>query len=172
MHPGRFRVLDAGFYVLTLMFSNLPTRVSFLRVAVSLCRVESSLCLGVDVYIICRLAFAFFDSKFYLFESEYHFSESQVHISRTAVLFRRVEHYGILRAAGFSWATLHFVLLYCRVLLKSMADNPIITRLQSMAVFVKILGAPKTRIWVRVRKKWSGAPVTVFQVRQNIFKCA
>ena len=30
-------------------------------------------------------------------------------------------------------------------------DHPS-SRLQSMAVFVKILGAPKTRIWVRVRK--------------------
>ena len=109
------------------MLTNVSTRVSFLRAAVSLCRVASSLCLGVDVYIIRRLAFPFFDSKFYFFESEYYFSESQVHISRTAVLhvFRRVEHYGILRAAGFSCDALHFVLLYCRVLLKSMADNPI-----------------------------------------------
>ena len=39
------------------------------------------------------------------------------------------------------------------------------SRLQSMAVFVKILGAPKTRIWVRVRKNG--------QVRQEKFsRCA
>ena len=41
----------------------------------------------------------------------------------------------------------------------------VIPRLQSMAVFVKILGAPKTRIWVRVRKNG--------QVRQEKFsRCA
>ena len=36
--------------------------------------------------------------------------------------------------------------------------------LQSMAVFVKIFGAPKTRIWVLVRKKWSGEPGKIFHL--------
>ena len=43
--------------------------------------------------------------------------------------------------------------------------------LQSMAVFLKILGAPKARIWVRVCKKWSGAPGVPKYLRAALYFC-